>query len=350
MDTEVIESAIVGKIVIGWNSLGDLRGWVDELSPFKVGVLTNDVVAKFWLDAVLQSLDGDISLFLVRDGEDAKSIETAIEIWSKMIKNGFTRKSLLIGLGGGVITDLAGFVASTYMRGILLILIPTTLMAQVDAAIGGKTGVNFISKNIIGTFYPPNVVLIDPQTLQTLPREEYLNGLAEVAKYGIIMDRNFFEYLEENARAVLAQDKDIVTNIVKRCVMLKVQVVEEDLRESDKRRILNLGHTIGHGIESASNYRIKHGFAVSVGIVVCCLIAEKLLGFRETDRVIGLLETLGLPTRHNLDPKRIMEAIKVDKKAWYGRQVMILPERIGSVRIMEVPEDLILEALTEVAN
>jgi len=347
---EIIDSKKFGKIVIEWEGIKKVQKWIEELRPFKIGIITNDNVAKFWLDKLLESLNGDVSTFIVGDGEKFKKLDTVVDIWRKMVKEEFTRKSLIVGLGGGVITDISGFIASTYMRGTLLMLIPTSLMAQVDAAIGGKTGINFFGKNIIGTFYPPNLTLIDPMTLYTLPREEFINGLAEVVKYGIIRDEEFFNFLENNSKKLISQNKEIIKEIVRRSVKIKSQIVEEDLYETNLRRILNFGHTLGHGIESVSNYRIKHGFAVSSGMVVNCIIAEELLDFKESERVINLLESLNLPTYHDLDPKDIVKAMKIDKKAWYGKLVFILPTKIGEVVVKEVPEEVVLNALKRVAK
>ncbi|MFA4639396.1 3-dehydroquinate synthase [Pyrococcus kukulkanii] len=332
-----MEGIVFGKL----NSLGAL---LEPLNPFKVAVLTNTTVRDIWLDEVLDSISGyDVHPIVIPDGEKYKDLETARYVWEKLIKIGFTRKSLLIGLGGGVITDIAGFVASTYMRGTLLGLIPTTLLAQVDAAIGGKTGINFHGKNMIGTFYLPNFVLIDIMTLSTLPMVEVLNGLAEVVKYAIL-DREVYEIL---TRISSPQEAIKSEELIRKSVEVKVRVVEEDLRESGKRRILNLGHTVGHAIEKLSGYKIKHGFAVSVGLVVASKLGERLYGF-DSGKVYDLLKKFSLPVNLPFEPSKVLEAMKLDKKAWYGKIVFIIPVKIGDVVIEEVPESLVLEVLREV--
>ena len=320
-------------IIIEKGSIKKLKSIVDELSPYKTVVITNTTLEKLWLDKILKQISA--IPIVIPDGEEFKSLETAQQIWKELIEIGFTRKSLIIGLGGGVITDLAAFVASTFMRGTYLGLIPTTLLAQVDAAIGGKTGVNFEGKNIIGTFYPSNFVLIDPETLKTLPEVEILNGFGEVVKYGIL-DSRVYEKLKSF--------REINEELIRECVNVKLRIVKEDLRESGKRRILNLGHTVGHAIEKVSNYRVKHGFAVAIGLMASALIAEKINGF-DSGKVEELLDRFGLPKRHNFEPKELLKAMKIDKKAWYGRLVFILPEDIGKVTIREVDEKIVLAVL-----
>ncbi len=320
-------------IIIEKGGIKKLKSIVDEISPYKTVVITNTTLEKLWLDEILDQISA--VPIVIPDGEKFKSLETAQQIWKKLIEIGFTRKSLITGLGGGVITDLAAFVASTFMRGTYLGLIPTTLLAQVDAAIGGKTGVNFEGKNIIGTFYPSNFVLIDPETLKTLPEVEILNGFGEVVKYGILDSRVYKK---------LKSFREINEELIRECVNVKLRIVEEDLRESGKRRILNLGHTIGHAIEKVSNYKVKHGFAVAIGLMASALIAEKINGF-DSGKVEELLDRFGLPKRHNFEPKELLKAMKIDKKAWYGRLVFILPEDIGKVTIREVDEKIVLAVL-----
>ncbi|AEC51238.1 3-dehydroquinate synthase [Pyrococcus sp. NA2] len=323
--------------------LSELSSLVESLNPYKIAVLTDENVEKLWLPRVLEILDGyEVLKLVIPEGEEQKSIDTAITIWDRLFDFGFTRKSLLIGLGGGVITDLAGFVASTYMRGTLLGFIPTTLMAQVDAAIGGKTGVNFHGKNIIGTFYLPNFILISLETLSTLPMVEILNGLAEIVKYAIL-DANVYEILR-----AIRDPREVTKNLelIKASVDVKLRIVREDLRESGKRRVLNLGHTVGHAIEKLSDYKIKHGFAVSIGLAAAAKVGEFLYGF-DSGKVIELLERFNLPRKLPFEPEKVISAMKMDKKAWYGRIVFIVPIEIGKVSIEEVPEEVILKSLED---
>jgi len=216
----------------------------------------------------------------------------------------------------------------------LLSLVPTTLLAQVDAAIGGKTGVNLGGKNVIGTFYPAHVTIVDVEFLRTLPKEELVNGMAEVVKYGVALDRQLFELTE------------LLDEVVHRCVEDKVKVVVKDSREETGERMrLNFGHTIGHAIERLS--KLEHGRAVSMGMVCECKVAELVTGFKETDRVKAVLEKLGLPTRLSVDPKAVLKLVRADKKSWYGKPVLALPTKIGSTVIREVEEEIIMKALGE---
>ncbi|AFK23197.1 3-dehydroquinate synthase [Pyrococcus sp. ST04] len=334
-----MEGIVFGKIE-------DIEGLIESLSPFKIAILTNSTVANLWLKEVLDALSDHSPIpIIIPDGEKYKDLETARYIWDRLYEIGFTRKSLLIGLGGGVVTDIAGFVASTYMRGTYLGLIPTTLLAQVDAAIGGKTGINFHGKNMIGTFYLPNFVLIDIRTLTTLPLVEVLNGMAEVIKYAVL-DKEVYNILKGISTPKEAIESE---ELIRKSVAVKVRVVEEDLKESGKRRILNLGHTVGHAIEKLSNYKIKHGFAVSVGLVAAAKIGEELYGF-DSEKVIELIKKFGLPLHNPFPPEKVVEAMKMDKKAWYGKIIFIIPIDIGNVSIEEVPEDLILKVLGEMRS
>lgn len=325
-------------VVIGKGSIKKLKSFVDELSPYKTAIITNTTLKKLWLGKILEQVSA--TPIVIPDGEEFKSLETARQIWKELLEIGFTRKSLIIGLGGGVVTDLAAFVASTFMRGTYLGLIPTTLLAQVDAAIGGKTGINFEGKNIIGTFYLPEFVITDPETLKTLPEVEILNGLGEVVKYGI---------LDSGVYRKLKFFRGIDEGLIGECVNVKLRIVEKDMRERGRRRILNLGHTVGHAMEKVSGYRIKHGFAVSIGLMASALIAEKINGF-DSGKVEELLDRFNLPKKHSFEPKELLKVMKMDKKAWYGRLVFVLPEDIGKVAVREVDEktvSTVLEAMRD---
>ncbi|AAL81815.1 3-dehydroquinate synthase [Pyrococcus furiosus DSM 3638] len=329
-----------------FGDLSTLPDLLSSLSPYKVVVLTNTTLKELWLEEVLTWLkEFKPQTIVVPDGEKYKDLDTVRYIWEKLLEMGFTRRSLLIGLGGGVITDIAGFVASTYMRGTYLGLVPTTLLAQVDAAIGGKTGINFYGKNIIGTFYLPKFVLICRDFLKTLPMVEILNGLAEVVKYGIL-DKEVY-----NAIKTMNSPREIVEreDIIKKSVAVKLRIVEEDLKENGKRRVLNLGHTVGHAIEKISDYKIKHGFAVSMGLVVEAKIGEILYGF-DSGKVVEILTKFGLPVKIPFDPYTTLQAMKIDKKAWYGKIVIVVPVEIGKANIEEVDEKIILQALEEAKN
>ncbi|MCD6370786.1 MAG: 3-dehydroquinate synthase [Thermoplasmata archaeon] len=321
-------------IKIGRGTVSNLRDIVDEMRPYKVAVITDSNVARLHMEAL-----GDLKAvhIILPPGERAKSIEAAIHIWKKMISEEFTRKSLVIGFGGGVITDLAGFVASTFMRGLPLILLPTTLIAQIDAAIGGKTGINFEGKNIIGTFYSPERILIDPDFLKTLPPEEWKNGYGELVKYAIL-SREIYE--------MLWKKKDVDEEVIRLCVNYKIGVVKEDMREQGKRRILNLGHTFAHALEKLSGYTIKHGIAVAQGLRFAGILSRKLYGF-DPAPLNSLLDAFDISLSLSFKPREILSAMKNDKKFWYGKMVFVLPMDIGRVIIEEVQENLILETLED---
>jgi len=342
----MIESRF-SKIVIGRRVLEKMGPEIRFMAPSKVCIITSKTIAEVWLQKVVEAIDwiDGVETIEIGDGERFKSIATATHIWKRLIEKDFTRKSLLVALGGGVVGDLTGFVASTYMRGVYFIQVPTTLLAQVDAGVGGKTGINLKGKNTVGTFYQPKLILIDTQFLDTLPNLEYLNGLAEVVKYGMICDADFFRLLEENVEPIKARDQNLLQQVVKRCVEMKVSVVESDEKEAGLRMILNFGHTFGHSIEKLTNYRIRHGFAVSIGMMMACKVASKITGFNQTERLERLLKSLGLPTSTKLDIGSIVQETSKDKKAWYGKTVLILPETIGKVIVREVEQQDLLRIL-----
>jgi 3-dehydroquinate synthase len=335
------------NIIIERNAVNHINNEIRGLNPSKVCIITNKTIAAFWLNKIIEVINSDIRIekIVIDDGEKYKNLATAKLLWKKILEKDFTRKSLLISLGGGVVGDLTGFVASTFMRGIDFAQIPTTLLSQVDSSIGGKTGVNFYGKNMIGTFYQPKFVIVDTHFLETLPTLELLNGLAEIVKYAIILDESFFQFLKENVEKIKIKDEKVLQKIVERCIEMKIQVVEGDEREGDLRRILNFGHTFGHAIEKTTNYRTKHGFAISIGMMMACRVAEDLIGFNQTKDIEELLIKLGLPISTKLDIRKIVEGTLRDKKAWYGKIVVILPEKIGKVVIKEVEQEELLNIL-----
>jgi len=339
----------LGRIIVERGALNFLEKEIDRMKPSKVCIVTDNVVGKIWFDKVVEYIKGrDVEKVEVEAGERGKNLKTLTLLWRKFIDGGYTRKSLAIALGGGVVGDVTGFASSTFMRGIYFAQVPTTLLSQVDSSIGGKNGINFHGKNMIGTFYQPSFTLVDTKFIRTLPYEEFLNGMAEVIKYGIICDRKFFKYVEENFEAIKKREENVLNRIVEECVKMKVNIVLEDEREEGLRRILNFGHTFGHAIEKLSHYRIKHGFAVSIGMGIACRVAEKLTGFSEKSQVIGLLKRFGLPTTTRIEFKRIVEEMVKDKKAWYGKIVLVVPEEIGKVTVIEVEKTELARVLEEV--
>jgi 3-dehydroquinate synthase len=286
-------------------------------------------------------------------GEASKDIATILRICDQLMAMGADRQSALIALGGGVVGDITGFVASIYMRGIPYIQVPTTLLAQVDSSIGGKTGIDLPGgKNMLGTFYQPKAVFIDLAFLQTLEPQEMENGLAEVVKYGIIDDPGLFGILETKAMAIMHQDMDLLQEIVARSCRIKKGVVEIDEQEKGMRRILNFGHTIGHAVETESGYTIPHGDAVSMGMVAASLLSERMhfLAAEERDRIIALIKAIGLPERipANLSIDGIFSHMKGDKKKAGDALNLVLLKKIGIPFVTNgVPEQLIRETIKE---
>jgi 3-dehydroquinate synthase len=275
-------------------------------------------------------------------------------LYENLIAMAADRQTLVVAVGGGVIGDLAGFVAATYARGIPLLQVPTSLLSQVDSSVGGKVGVNFhgadgrITKNMIGAFHQPVGVFIDTETLRSLPPEELRAGLAEVVKYGVILDAEFFEFVESNADAILALDPTATRHVVARCCRLKADVVEADEREmADRRAILNYGHTFAHAIEAVSR-EYRHGEAVAIGMVAASRLAERLgrVPAETTERQVRLLERFGLATSApRLDPEELLTAMRHDKKTTAGRSRFVLPTRIGLVELVTDVADADVRAI-----
>lgn len=286
-------------------------------------------------------------------GEASKTMETVLTMAAELLERRADRTTALVALGGGVTGDLAGFVASIYMRSVPLIQIPTTLIGQVDSSIGGKTGVDFDGgKNLLGSFYQPRQVIIDLAFLDTLPEEEFMNGLAEVVKYGIIDDIELFGYLEKNVSAIRAREPKVMQTIVEQCCTIKKGIVEIDEHDRGIRRILNFGHTIGHALEALSDYRISHGRAVSIGMAVEARIAEQKghLSRSERERIEGLLDSFGLDriVPASMDRGSIVKKIGADKKREGDRVPFVLIKRIGVPFINGSVDDvLIADALGE---
>ena len=280
-------------------------------------------------------------------GEASKNLATVGELASRLARLGIDRKDGLIALGGGVTGDLTGFLAAVYMRGIPFIQVPTTLLAQVDSSVGGKTGVDIPEgKNLVGAFYQPRAVYIDPQVLLSLPAGEMLNGLAEVIKYGVIYDRPFFDLLAARREDILRRDLGVLEEVIARCCEIKAAVVAADEREADLRRILNFGHTLGHAVEAASGYGLAHGLAVAIGMVAAAELAVGmgLLARTEAEHLREVVTAYGLPSTipAGLAPPFIKGFLKTDKKTVGGRPFFVLPTKLGAVTITDqVGEGLI---------
>lgn len=292
-------------------------------------------------------------LVTVPAGETAKSLKVVEQCYDALAKQRLERKSFIVALGGGVVGDLAGFVAATYLRGIAFVQVPTTLLAQVDSSVGGKVGVNLKSgKNLVGAFHQPRVVLCDINTLRTLPVREFRAGLAEVIKYGIIYDATLFARLEQDMPKLLKRDPGTLTEVIARCCEIKAEVVGQDETETGLRAILNFGHTIGHAIENISGYgKYLHGEAISIGQIAAANISASLSGLSPHDavRIRALFDAAGLPTQIKLTTaqrKKLFAAMRLDKKVSAGEIKFVLAEAIGKVIWgQKVPESAINEAL-----
>jgi len=277
---------------------------------------------------------------LVSDGERAKSIRTAERAWTALLANRFERGDAVLALGGGVVGDLAGFVAATFLRGIPYLQVPTTLLAQIDSSVGGKTGINHpLGKNLIGAFHQPAAVIIDPSVLRTLPRRELRAGLYEALKYGIIRDAELTAFLKDRMTQIQALDLDVLTSIITRCCEIKAEVVAADEREGGIRKILNFGHTVGHALEAVTAFRLlKHGEAVGYGMKCATSIAERigLIAGSEALEIVKDVNAIGpLPSIERLASTEITAAMAHDKKVVRGRLSLILPTRIGDVVVRD---------------
>ena len=320
----------------------------------KVAIVTNPTVAQLYLDPVHEALSQagfETTPVLLPDGEEHKTLKSLSTIYDRLVAERFERKSCVLALGGGVIGDLAGFAAATYLRGIPYVQVPTTLLAQVDSSVGGKTGVNHdAGKNLIGAFYQPKLVLIDVAALRSLPRRELVAGLAEVIKYGVISDRYLFELLEQNLEKILALDRELLTQIIVRSCENKARVVEADEREDDYRAVLNFGHTIGHALEAATGYRqFLHGEAVGIGMVKATALSVQQ-GFcdpKSFERITRLIKKAGLPTEFppGMSVSSLVQGMEVDKKAADGKIKFVISEGLGKTRFHWLAPGEILNAL-----
>jgi 3-dehydroquinate synthase len=330
-------------IAIGTNVLkkigNNLKSF--DLSP-KIAIVSNPTVFSLYGKPVVNAIKKagfDAVTVSIPDGEEYKDLLWLQRIYNELLTQKLDRSSALVALGGGVIGDITGFAASTYMRGISYVQMPTTLLAQVDSSVGGKTGVNHkLGKNMIGTFWQPRFVLIDVDTLRTLPKRELVAGLAEVIKYGVIYDEDLFRILEKKQDKILSLDRNMLTHIIKRSCEIKADVVSKDERESGLRSILNFGHTIGHAIETATDYkRYLHGEAVALGMCLEAQLSQKLefIDHKAVVRIKKLVDSFGLPSvlPTDIDMDRILLSMQLDKKVVAGALKFILPEQIGRVRI-----------------
>ena len=323
----------------------------------KIVIVTDDNLKKLCQKTVLNALKPLNPLLIsIPTGESSKSREMKEKIEDKLLEKKYGRDTVIIAFGGGVIGDLAGFVASTFDRGVPLIHIPTTLLAMVDSSIGGKTAINTKhGKNLIGTTYQPDAVFADLDFLESLPQEEFINGMAEIIKIAATSDKALFEFIEKNNKKILERNKEMLIKIIKRAIELKKDVVEKDEKESGLRQILNFGHTFGHALENYHNYKKKHGHCISIGLVVESKIANLIgkLSNNEAKRIEALINKFNLPTtvEKNIDIDKIMEIMKIDKKARSQKPRFIILEKIGKIKSgknnfsFEVHENIVRKAV-----
>jgi 3-dehydroquinate synthase len=312
----------------------------------KIVIITNPIVAGYYLEPVRSSLESagfTVATVQIPDGEQFKNLDTVANVYNELVDVGINRGGFIVALGGGVVGDLAGFAAATYQRGIEFIQVPTTLLSQVDSSVGGKTGVNLPKgKNLVGSFHQPRFVLIDVLTLSTLPEREYLGGLAEVIKYGIVLDANLFDYIEQHTAEILAKNPETLKYLISRCCSLKAEVVGQDERETGLRAVLNYGHTLGHAVESLSGYgKYSHGEAVAIGMVAAARFSE-LKGVSssvDTARILELIEKLGLPIAvPQFSGDEYSAALIRDKKARDGGITFICNKGIGGFSFERVTD------------
>lgn len=341
-------------IHIGKNLLSNARLILPYLKRKHVAIVTNTTVAPLYLEALKQSLQAEgvtVIAIILPDGEAYKNAETLNKIYDALLENRCERNTTLIALGGGVIGDLTGYAAATYLRGVPFIQIPTTLLSQVDSSVGGKTGINHPSgKNMIGAFYQPQLVLADIGTLQTLPPREFSAGVAEVIKYGLIRDADFFDWLETNIDQLMSLNEAVLSYAIYRSCQNKAEVVARDEHENGERALLNLGHTFGHAIENAMGYGVwLHGEAVAAGTIMAADLSQRLGWLAATDmaRIKALLLKANLPTdAPELGVERYLNLMQLDKKVADGKIRLILQKSIGSAVITsDYDADKLMETL-----
>jgi 3-dehydroquinate synthase len=346
------------RIVIEAGLLGRLPRLLGDSHPAgrSVFIITDSNVERLYGRRLLRGFSEaniDATLLSVASGESSKSADTVQALHTHLLKLGIHRDSMILALGGGVVGDVAGFVAATILRGVPYVQVPTTLLAQVDSSVGGKVGINHpLGKNLIGAFHQPAAVFIDPDVLKTLPRAEYRNGLAEVVKIAAALDRKFFRYLQRNARAVAEGNARMLPAIIARSVALKAAIVERDERDRGLRKVLNLGHTVGHALEAATRYATRHGEAVALGMVAESAIAVQLglLPQRDFENLVRLLRAFKLPVQFPTVKNRslFLSALAGDKKAEQGGTKYVLLAGIGKVALgVDVPSVFIQQLLAE---
>lgn len=343
-------------IYFAHNRLGDIGSTIKKyIKGSRVFIITDSNVYPLYFDMIYKSLKSNglnVSHYVIPAGETSKTMEMAEILLNNVYENGLLRDSSIIALGGGVVGDIAGFVAATYMRGVDFVQIPTTLLAQVDSSVGGKVAVNLKNgKNIVGAFHQPRFVYIDTIVLKTLNKREILGGLAEIIKYGVIWDWSLFEYIEKNILDILNMDIDKLKYVIKKSCEIKGKIVSLDEKEENLRAILNYGHTIGHAIEAMTGYqKYIHGEAVAIGMVYAAMIAKNM-GYINNlyfERIKSLIDKTGLPTKYyNLSRDDIIEIIKHDKKNREDKIKFVLPIGYGKADVFDINFEEISKVLEQ---
>ena len=322
----------------------------------RIFLLTSAPIRKHWAGSLRKSFrkaGHQVEMLIMPDGERAKNLGQLEKLGAKLVSYGADRHSVLVALGGGVVGDVGGFLASVFMRGIPVIQVPTTLLAQVDSAIGGKTGVNLAAgKNLLGTFHQPIAVLADPDVLATLPEREFRSGLFEAMKYGVIRNPAIIELMEENREAILQRRSELLETLITECIRIKADVVSGDERESGERRILNFGHTVGHALEAETNYKcFLHGEAVAWGMIAATLIgvSMEITDEATAQRVIDLVLSYGPLPKVNVNPKRVFKRLLSDKKSVGGVPHFVLASAIGQTEVANnVPPEYVIGAVKKI--
>lgn len=346
-------------IIIGYDINKELPSHLTELGitkDIKILIITDDNVGSFYLQNLLNVLNEFNTFFyVVNPGEASKSLECAEEIIQSAVEKGLDRSSVIIAFGGGMVGDLAGFVASIYMRGISFIQLPTTILAH-DSSVGGKVGINHqLGKNLIGSFYQPKLVFYDTLFLNSLPKGEIFSGFAEVIKHSLIADKGFAEWLYSNSEGLLRLENELIIDALYKGILIKTKIVSEDEKEEGIRAILNYGHTLAHAIEIASNFKYTHGEAVSIGMVYACILSRKLGLINEEALffTINLLKKFQLPISipNGYDSEQLISILMKDKKFKNTNIRMILPTEIGKVKIVEdINKDLLFQTIDELKH
>jgi 3-dehydroquinate synthase len=338
-------------VVVGNDALDAIEPLLDGVG--QVALVSSPSVS--WpaeqVEARVRSYGPQVMRVEVPDGESAKDLRVAHHVWGALGQAGFTRTDLVLGVGGGAVTDVAGFAAATWLRGVPVAYVPTTLLGMVDAAIGGKTAINTSAgKNLVGAFHQPELVIVDPVVLETLPQPDYTAGLAEVVKAGFIADPAILEIVERDPAAVLGREEAVVTDLITRAIRVKADVVGSDPRESGRRLILNYGHTLAHAIEKDAGYGVwRHGDAVAVGLVYAAAVARRrrfgALDDATADRHRSVLDLLGLPTRYEAGAwPRLRAAMRSDKKTQGERLRFVVLDALGKPSVLDSPNEALLES------